>query len=174
MIGGGGKTYSTRGFQRVSLFSCVILLSLSSAVNAQDNNYESAYTLTRVDSKGENTITKFEWDETQNRLVPAYYRVEIKELISDSYDKVYENYTETPVIIPEGSSAAIADTLFKNNSNGAVYNASNNGGTITELNADFVGNAIIKNNLTADWNFAEGGAVNSYPNIDNINGNFIR
>ena len=173
MIGGGGKTYSTRGFQRVSLFSCVILLSLSSAVNAQDNNYESAYTLTRVDSKGENTITKFEWDETQNRLVPAYYRVEIKELISDSYDKVYENYTETPVIIPEGSSAAIADTLFKNNSNGAVYNASNNGGTITELNADFVGNAIIKNNLTADWNFAEGGAVNSYPNIDNINGNFI-
>lgn len=173
MIGGGGKTYSTRGFQRVSLFSCVILLSLSSAVNAQDNNYESAYTLTRVDSKGENTITKFEWDETQNRLVPAYYRVEIKELISDSYDKVYENYTETPVIIPEGSSAAIADTLFKNNSNGAVYNASNNGGTITELNADFVGNAIIKNNLTVDWNFAEGGAVNSYPNIDNINGNFI-
>ena len=173
MIGGGGKTCSTRGFQRVSLFSCVILLSLSSAVNAQDNNYESAYTLTRVDSKGENTITKFEWDETQNRLVPAYYRVEIKELISDSYDKVYENYTETPVIIPEGSSAAIADTLFKNNSNGAVYNASNNGGTITELNADFVGNAIIKNNLTADWNFAEGGAVNSYPNIDNINGNFI-
>lgn len=170
---GGGKTYSTRGFQRVSLLSCVILLSLSSAVNAQDNNYESAYTLTKVDSKGENTITKFEWDETQNRLVPAYYRIEIKELISDSYDKVYENYTETPVIIPEGSSAAIADTLFKNNSNGAVYNASNNGGTITELNADFVDNAIIKNNLTADWNFAEGGAVNSYPNIDNINGNFI-
>ena len=148
-------------------------MSLSSAVNAQDNNYESAYTLTKVDSKGENTITKFEWDETQNRLVPAYYRIEIKELISDSYDKVYENYTETPVIIPEGSSAAIADTLFKNNSNGAVYNASNNGGTITELNADFVDNAIIKNNLTADWNFAEGGAVNSYPNIDNINGNFI-
>ena len=171
--GGGGKTNSTRGFQRVSLLSCVILLSLSSAVNAQDNNYESAYTLTKVDSKGENTITKFEWDETQNRLVPAYYRIEIKELISDSYDKVYENYTETPVIIPEGSSAAIADTLFKNNSNGAVYNASNNGGTITELNADFVDNAIIKNNLTADWNFAEGGAVNSYPNIDNINGNFI-
>lgn len=27
--------------------------------------------------------------------------------------------------------------------------------------------------MTADWNFAEGGAVNSYPNIDNINGNFI-
>lgn len=170
---GGGKIGSTRGFQRASLFSCVILLSLSSAVNAQDNNYESAYTLTKVDSKGENTITKFEWDETQNRLVPAYYRVEIKELISDSYDKVYENYTETPVIIPEGSSAAITDTLFKNNSNGAIYNASNNGGTITELNADFVGNAIIKNNSAASWNNLDGGAVNSYLNIDNINGNFI-
>ena len=159
------------GFKRLSLTSCAILLSLSTVAYAED--IEPAYTLTRVDSKGENTITKFEWDETQNRLVPVYYRVEIKELISDSYDKVYENYTETPVIIPEGSSAAIADTLFKNNSNGAVYNASNNGGTITELNADFVDNAIIKNNLTADWNFAEGGAVNSYPNIDNINGNFI-
>ena len=171
IMGGGGRTLSMSGFKRLSLTSCAILLSLSTVAYAED--IEPAYTLTRVDSKGENTITKFEWDETQNRLVPVYYRVEIKELISDSYDKVYENYTETPVIIPEGSSAAIADTLFKNNSNGAVYNASNNGGTITELNADFVDNAIIKNNLTADWNFAEGGAVNSYPNIDNINGNFI-
>ena len=171
IMGGGGRTLSMSGFKRLSLTSCAILLSLSTVAYAED--IEPAYTLTRVDSKGENTITKFEWDETQNRLVPAYYRIEIKELISDSYDKVYENYTETPVIIPEGSSAAIADTLFKNNSNGAVYNASNNGGTITELNADFVDNAIIKNNLTADWNFAEGGAVNSYPNIDNINGNFI-
>lgn len=159
------------GFKRLSLTSCAILLSLSTVAYAED--IEPAYTLTRVDSKGENTITKFEWDETQNRLVPVYYRVEIKELISDSYDKVYENYTNTPVNVSEGSSVSIADTLFKNNSNGAVYNASNNGGTITELNADFVGNAIIKNNLTADWNFAEGGAVNSYPNIDNINGNFI-
>lgn len=159
------------GFKRLSLTSCAILLSLSTVAYAED--IEPAYTLTRVDSKGENTITKFEWDETQNRLVPVYYRVEIKELISDSYDKVYENYTNTPVNVSEGSSVSIADTLFKNNSAGAIYNASNNGGTITELNADFSGNAIIKNDLTAEWNGIGGGAVNSYPNIDNINGNFI-
>lgn len=159
------------GFKRLSLTSCAILLSLSTVAYAED--IEPAYTLTRVDSKGENTITKFEWDETQNRLVPVYYRVEIKELISDSYDKVYENYTNTPVNVSEGSSVSIADTLFKNNSAGAIYNASNNGGTITELNADFSGNAIIKNDLTAEWNGIGGGAVNSYSAIDNINGNFI-
>lgn len=159
------------GFKRLSLTSCAILLSLSTVAYAED--IEPAYTLTRVDSKGENTITKFEWDETQNRLVPVYYRVEIKELISDSYDKVYENYTDTPVNVSEGSSVSIADTLFKNNSAGAIYNASNNGGTITELNADFSGNAIIKNDLTAEWNVIRGGAVNSYSAIDNINGNFI-
>ena len=171
IMGGGGRTLSMSGFKRLSLTSCAILLSLSTVAYAED--IEPAYTLTRVDSKGENTITKFEWDETQNRLVPVYYRVEIKELISDSYDKVYENYTNTPVNVSEGSSVSIADTLFKNNSAGAIYNASNNGGTITELNADFSGNAIIKNDLTAEWNGIGGGAVNSYPNIDNINGNFI-
>ena len=171
IMGGGGRTLSMSGFKRLSLTSCAILLSLSTVAYAED--IEPAYTLTRVDSKGENTITKFEWDETQNRLVPVYYRVEIKELISDSYDKVYENYTNTPVNVSEGSSVSIADTLFKNNSAGAIYNASNNGGTITELNADFSGNAIIKNDLTAEWNGIGGGAVNSYSAIDNINGNFI-
>ena len=104
IMGGGGRTLSMSGFKRLSLTSCAILLSLSTVAYAED--IEPAYTLTRVDSKGENTITKFEWDETQNRLVPVYYRVEIKELISDSYDKVYENYTNTPVNVSECSNSS--------------------------------------------------------------------
>ena len=40
---------------------------------------ESAYTLTKVDAKGDNTITVYEWDNTQNKLMPVYYQVSLKQ-----------------------------------------------------------------------------------------------
>ena len=39
----------------------------------------SAYTLTRVDGAGENTITKFEWDESTQSFNPVYYKVDLKQ-----------------------------------------------------------------------------------------------
>ena len=40
----------------------------------QDNH---AYTLTKVDQAGENTITKYEWSDSENKYVPVYYRVDL-------------------------------------------------------------------------------------------------
>ncbi len=37
----------------------------------------SAYTLTKVDQAGENTITKYEWSDKENKLIPVYYRVDL-------------------------------------------------------------------------------------------------
>ena len=78
------------GFERLSLTSCAILLSLSTVAYAED--IEPAYTLTRVDSKGENTITKFEWNSELNKMVPVYYRVDLaqKEYGSGTDVKYFE------------------------------------------------------------------------------------
>ena len=57
------------------LFSIVLpSFAGDSAPVPQDNH---AYTLTKVDQAGENTITKYEWSETENKLVPVYYRVDL-------------------------------------------------------------------------------------------------
>ena len=86
LVGGGGRTLSMNGFERLSLTSCAILLSLSTVAYAED--IEPAYTLTRVDSKGENTITKFEWNSELNKMVPVYYRVDLNQTEYGSGDGV--------------------------------------------------------------------------------------
>ena len=39
----------------------------------------SGYTYTKVDAKGDNTVTKFEYDKTTGAIVPVYYRVDLKQ-----------------------------------------------------------------------------------------------
>ena len=39
----------------------------------------SSYTLTKVDAAGDNTITKFEWDESTKSFNPVYYKVDLKQ-----------------------------------------------------------------------------------------------
>ena len=39
----------------------------------------SGYTYTKVDAKGDNTVTKFEYDKTTGAMVPVYYRVDLKQ-----------------------------------------------------------------------------------------------
>ena len=40
---------------------------------------DSGYTYTKVDAKGDNTVTKFEYDKTTGAIVPVYYRVDLKQ-----------------------------------------------------------------------------------------------
>ena len=40
---------------------------------------DSAYTLTKVDAAGENTVTKFEYNSTTGEFTPVYYRVDLKQ-----------------------------------------------------------------------------------------------
>ena len=58
---------------------CINLPAFADITLPQDTNTDNhAYTLTKVDQQGENTITKYEWSEEQNKLVPVNYRVDLK------------------------------------------------------------------------------------------------
>ena len=39
----------------------------------------SAYSLTKVDVAGDNTVTKFEWNESTQSFNPVYYKVDLKQ-----------------------------------------------------------------------------------------------
>lgn len=162
IVGGGGVKLSLGAdFRRLSLASCAILLSLSTVVYAED--LESAYTLTRVDSKGENTITKFEWNSELNRMEPVYYRVDLaqKEYGSGSDVKYFEwaDY---------GAFEEIFNPTEGKTTITARYDASNlqeplvGSSYIEDVNGDFVENDDVM-----------GGAIYNIDFIKNIKGNFI-
>lgn len=161
IIGGGVKLSLGADFRRLSLASCAILLSLSTVVYAED--LESAYTLTRVDSKGENTITKFEWNSELNRMEPVYYRVDLaqKEYGSGSDVKYFEwaDY---------GAFEEIFNPTEGKTTITARYDASNlqeplvGSSYIEDVNGDFVENDDVM-----------GGAIYNIDFIKNIKGNFI-
>ena len=162
IVGGGGVKLSLgAGFRHLSLASCAILLSLSTVVYAED--LESAYTLTRVDSKGENTITKFEWNSELNRMEPVYYRVDLaqKEYGSGSDVKYFEwaDY---------GAFEEIFNPTEGKTTITARYDASNlqeplvGSSYIEDVNGDFVENDDVM-----------GGAIYNIDFIKNIKGNFI-
>lgn len=124
---------------------------------------ESAYTLTRVDSKGENTITKFEWNSELNRMEPVYYRVDLaqKEYGSGSDVKYFEwaDY---------GAFEEIFNPTEGKTTITARYDASNlqeplvGSSYIEDVNGDFVENDDVM-----------GGAIYNIDFIKNIKGNFI-
>ena len=160
--GGGAKTLSMSGFKRLSLAACAVLLSLSSTAGAQD--LSSGYTLTRVDEKGENTITKFEWNAVENRLVPVYYRVDLaqKEYGSGKDVKYFEWSDDR--IFEEVSAPTEGKTTIT-----ARYDASNlhepvvSDSYLADVTGDFVENSAGE----------EGAAIYNSGFIENITGNFV-
>ena len=161
IVGGGVKPMGMSGFKRLSLAACAILLTLSSTAEAQD--LSSGYTLTRVDEKGENTITKFEWNSELNKMVPVYYRVDLaqKEYGSGSDVKYFEwaDY---------GAFEEIFNPTEGKTTITARYDASNlqeplvGSSYIEDVNGDFVENDDVM-----------GGAIYNIDFIKNIKGNFI-
>ena len=161
IVGGGGKTLSMSGFKRLSLAACAILLTLSSTAEAQD--LSSGYTLTHVDEKGENTITKFEWNSELNKMVPVYYRVDLaqKEYGSGKDVKYFEWSDDR--IFEKVSAPTEGKTTIT-----AGYDASN-------LHEQVVSNSYLAD-VTGDFveNYdASGGAIHNSGFIENIKGNFI-
>ena len=178
------------GFKRLSLTSCAILLSLSTVAYAED--IESGYTLTRVDEKGENTITKFEWNSETNKMEPVYYRVdlaqteygsgegvkyfgwstnsqgqrEFKELPSPSPDMttITSRYDNTDLHERINTDQQGADVTGNFIGNSAYAGgAIDNDGTIGDITGDFVGNSA-----------RAGGAIYNYKGaIGDITGDFV-
>ena len=185
IVGGGAKTLSMSGFKRLSLAACAILLTLSSTAEAQD--LSSGYTLTRVDEKGENTITKFEWNSELNKMVPVYYRVDLvqKEYGSGkdvkyfewSDDRIFEEIsvpTEGKTTITAGYDASnlqeplVGSSYIEDVNGDFVENDDVMGGAI--YNIDFIKN--IKGNFIAN-SASLGGAIFNGGKFSEISGNFI-
>ena len=60
------------------VLSVVVTPAFADTVPVPTLGENSAYTLTKVEQEGENTITKYEWSNTENKYVPVYYRVDLK------------------------------------------------------------------------------------------------
>lgn len=175
------------GFKRLSLAACAVLLSLSSTAGAQD--LSSGYTLTRVDEKGENTITKFEWNAVENRLVPVYYRVDLaqKEYGSGkdvkyfewSDDRIFEEVsapTEGKTTITARYDASnlhepvVSDSYLADVTGDFVENSAGEEGAAI-CNSGFIEN--ITGNFVANKSQFSGGAIYNSGKISEISGNFI-
>lgn len=175
------------GFKRLSLAACAILLTLSSTAEAQD--LSSGYTLTRVDEKGENTITKFEWNAVENRLVPVYYRVDLAQTeYGSGTDVKYFEWSDDG-IFEEVSAPTEGKTIIT-----ARYDASNlhepvvSDSYLADVTGDFVENSAgeegaaiynsgfienITGNFVANKSQFSGGAIYNSGKISEISGNFI-
>ncbi len=175
------------GFKRLSLAACAILLTLSSTAEAQD--LSSGYTLTRVDEKGENTITKFEWNSELNKMVPVYYRVDLaqKEYGSGKDVKYFEwadygafeeifNPTEGKTTITAGYDASnlhepvVSNSYLADVTGDFVENSAGEEGAAI-YNSGFIEN--ITGNFVANKSQFSGGAIYNSGKISEISGNFI-
>ena len=161
------------GFERLSLTSCAILLSLSTVAYAED--IEPAYTLTRVDSKGENTITKFEWNSELNKMVPIYYRVDLNQTEYGSGDGVkYFKWDKTDKLkLVETTNPAEAEITAKYDTTklqNRLKNTTDNSATNIE------GGSFVNQTTGSTSGFQYGGAIynnGSSAKLGDINADFI-
>ena len=160
---------------------------------AQTDN--SAYTLTKVEQTGTNVITKYEWSETDNKLVPQYYQVNLNKTeygypdIADetktftvttpnpdgsgnAFEYEINYYVDNDRLAPDGittdQKGADIDNDFVGLNAGASFGgAIYNSGTIGNITGDFIGN------YASVGHDAYGGAIYNRETIGNITGDFI-
>ena len=187
----GGKILTTSVFKRLSLASCAVILSLSNVSMADETTTqtpqperEKAYTLTRVEAEGENTITKIELNTETGKFEPVYYRVD---LIKTEYGEGDQSKTFTLTNEPvkgveiiaryddsnlqtrlenttDNSSMTIVGSFIEQTDNykgGAILN--DKGAKLGNIEADFIANSSA-------W---DGGAIYNVGEISNIVGDFI-
>ena len=166
---------------------------------AQTDN--SAYTLTKVDQPGTNVITKYEWSETDNKLVPQYYQVNLNKTEYGYHDIADDTKTFTVTTPnPDGSGNAFEYEInyYVDNDRLAPDRITTNGADIdkdfvddsavTQVGAAQCGGAIEHptgeiGSITGDFvnnaahnnydNVALGGAIYNRGKIKDITGNFI-
>ena len=148
--------------------SCALLLSLSSMAYADEAvanpdpvpEREKAYTLTRVESAGKNTITKIELNTDTGKFEPVYYRLDLvkteygKGELTKSFTLTYEPVKDVEIIVhyatsnpqtrfentTDNSSTAIVGQFIEQNATGSG-GAIDNSGKLGNINADFISNS---------------------------------
>ena len=155
-----------------------LALSFSSVLPAfsQEPADDHAYTLTKIEVQDPsnlpaNTITKYEWSETENKLTPVYYRVDLKQT-DYGHTTDYDEVKTFTVTTPNADNTANA---FEYEINYYVNNDRLSPDRITtdqhgkDIDMDFVG---LKDEQSSGR--AYGGAIyNEEGTIGNITGDFI-
>src|SRR5574344_743122 len=122
---------------------------------------ESGYSLTKVDTKGANTITKYIYDATNQTLSPVYYKLDLKKTTYGEGDESKTFTVKAPtddVTITAKYSTSNPQTRLKN--------------TTDNSSTNLIGNYINKNITSTSE--AEGGAIDNHRGaIGNIIGDFI-
>ena len=141
------------------------------------------YSLTPVDKQGENTITKFEYNDALGEFVPVYYRVDLNKTdlghpdVADSVN--YYKYTETDGVLGLTNGAADDyDISYSVDSSRIPDSGISNDGNYGDINNDFIGPQYgIKNegnigDITGDFIGTSYGIKNE-GSIGDIKGDFI-
>ena len=153
------------------------------------------YSLTPVDKQGENTITKFEYNDAFGEFVPVYYRVDLNKTdlghpdVADSVN--YYKYTETDGVLGLTNGAADDYDISYSVDSSRVAEEALSWGNLTSdidkdfINANYVNGAIQNtrenriNSITGDFVgnsgalISNGGGMDKNTSIGSIKGNFI-
>ena len=188
------------GVRCKALLAAVLLGTMPAVANELDIptlGDESAYTLTKVDAAGENTITKFEYNSETGEFTPVYYRVNLRQTTYGAGNASYQVEVNTP-------SDPVTVTIKYNDGTSGVYDREYSGALLEleETNPggeqhnhyqvtggavkdpDFSGDVLFENNTThVTLNASDGGrnhvidvlggALNNSGDIDTISGAFI-
>ena len=173
------------------------VLSVSGAAMAADIGTptlgdDSAYTLERVDSAGENTITNYEYDASTGDLTSTYYQIDLKKKeygsgdsvkyygwtkdseghntfseVDESAADVVVNYsTSNSQIKIEGQQDGADVTGNFTNLSGTTNGSAINNSILGDITGDFTGNTA-----NSSAHNVSGGAI-SHTEAGNITGNF--
>ncbi len=78
----------------ISTLSAALLIGCAIGFGAPTQSAELLYTLTPVSSSGENTITKFIWDNSSNNFIPKNYRLDLNKTIGEGDNSVYYGWSK--------------------------------------------------------------------------------
>ena len=180
LSGGGYKPLKTKHFAGALTLALTLSLALSFSsvlpAFSQEPADDHAYTLTKIEVQDPsnlpaNTITKYEWSETENKLTPVYYRLDLKQT-DYGHTTDYDEVKTFTVTTPNADNTANA---FEYEINYYVNNDSLSPDRITidqqgkDIDKDFVG---LKDGGPSG-NLGGGAIANAGGTIGDITGDFI-
>ena len=159
---------------------------------------ESAYTLTQVDTAGENTITKFEYNSSTGEFTPVYYQMNLKQTsyghpdvadevryykfaengglttgTADDYDITYSvDSSKTADKVTVDSSGLVNNDFIDLPSPGRNYASSFINTSKNDIEIKNITGDFVEIDVISSYDLL-GGIISNSENISNITGNFI-
>ena len=155
----GKSVFSVRGGGQMTGRTLLAALLIGAAPALADDlstptlGDDSAYTLTKVDAAGDNTITKFEYNSSTGEFTPVYYRVDLKQTeygsktgdTSLTYGWQENQDTGTELVENPSSSIGQEITYKYDSTAGDTYTNKTDSAISNSTNRDAITGNFIKN-----------------------------